>query len=552
MQKKITQKISIVRLRLSLNMLFEMARRVLFWIGIVVLLAVLSEKLLAVSMLTTHFMFGISIVGGLILVICGYFKRPSKEKASVLLDDRLKLKERVSSLLSLEKKDDVFSQTACKEATGKIEHVDIKGHFPIIFSKGWPYSIGMWLMVALLIVFLPQYDLLGALQRQKEQDLQAYEIEATEKLIELTSGSVKLAVKQMGDETLREDLDKLTANSGDQSPEAIKRQAIQKLGALSDRIKQLAGGMNKESLELTKKMLKQLKPMSNAFSQKLQQALSKGDFGAARDLIKQMQQRLEKGQMTNEQKQQLSKQLNYLAKQLEQIAAHNKELEEALDKLGLDKKLAKLSPADLKKMLQKMNLTPKQMEQLLQKLSACKSACKSCSGLGKAMGACSSGAGGLGGDELSQLAAQLNDMEAFEQQMKMMQASLCEIENAISCLGQGMCQGPGCRGPWRSGQSNKSCNGSGGPGRGNALVDKDADGNTNTKATKVQNKSGEGQIVASWYFKGEQIKGQSSKELGEMVQAAKENAAESISDSEIPKRYEDSVKKYFNGLEEGK
>ena len=47
MQKKITRKILIVRIRLSLNMLFEMTRRLLFWIGIVVLLAVLAEKLLA-------------------------------------------------------------------------------------------------------------------------------------------------------------------------------------------------------------------------------------------------------------------------------------------------------------------------------------------------------------------------------------------------------------------------------------------------------------------------------------------------------------------------
>lgn len=550
MQKKITQKISIVRLRLSLNMLFEMSRSLLFWIGIVVLVAVLTEKLTAVKLLTAHIKLGLSIIGGVVLFVWWYLNRPSREKASVLIDDRLGLKERMSSLLSLEDKDDVFARAACQEATGKIEHADIKGHFPISFSKNWSYSIGMWVAVVLLIAFLPQYDLLGALARQEEDDRKALDVQATEKLIELTSGSVKLVVKQLGDGSFEKELDELTANSAGQSPEAIKRQAIQKLGALSDRIKQLEGGMNKDSLALTKKMLKQLRPMSNAFSQKLQVALSKGDFSGARDMIRQMQQQLEKGQMTDEQKKQVGDQLKNLAKQLEQIAAANKELEEALKKLGLDKKMAKLSSEDLKKLLAKQNLSPKQIEQLLQKLAACKSAGKNCSGLAKAMAACSSGAGGLGSDGLSQLAAQLNDMDAFEQQMKLMQASLCEIENAMSCLGQGMCQGGGIK-PWSPGQSTKYGNGSGGPGRGNGLVNKDADGVTNTKATKVKNKSGEGQVVASWYFKGEQIKGESSRELGQMVQTAKENAAESISDNEIPKRYEESVKNYFNGLEEG-
>jgi hypothetical protein len=551
MQKKITQKISSVRIRLSVNMLLEMSRHILFWIAIVVLAAVLSEKLLAVNLLTGHVQLGLLIVGSAVLLVWWYLNRPTRQKASVLIDDRLRLKERTSSLLSLEDKDDLFARAACQEATDKIVHTDIKGHFPISLSKGWSYSVGMWIAIALLIALMPQYDLLGALERQKEEDRKAMDVLAAEKLIELTSGSIKLAVKQLGDGSFEKDLDKLTANSPAQSPEAIKRRAIQKLGALSDRIKQLGDEMNKDSLAITKKMLKQLRPMSNVFSQKLQTALSKGDFSGARDMIKQMQQQLDKGQMTEEQKKQMSEQLRNLAKQLEQIAARNKELEDALKKLGLDKKMAKLSSEDLKKMLQKQNLSPQQIDQLLQKMAACKAACKSCSGLGKAMAACSIGAGGLDGDGLSQLAAQLNDMEAFEQRVKMMQASLSEIENAMSCLGQGMCQGSG-KGPWKPGQSTKYGNGSGGPGRGHGLVDKDADGKTSTKATKVQNKSGEGQIVASWYFKGEQIKGESSRELGQMVQAAKENAAESISNNEIPKRYEESVKNYFNGLEEEK
>jgi len=101
-----------------------------------------------------------------------------------------------------------------------------------------------------------------------------------------------------------------------------------------------------------------------------------------------------------------------------------------------------------------------------------------------------------------------------------------------------------------AGDSNRSGPGTGGPGKGFGSVDKDADGQTATKATKMRNQDRQGQIVASWYFKGEQIKGESSKELDQMIQTAKDNAAEAISDNEIPRRYEESVKSYFGGLEE--
>jgi len=267
-------------------------------------------------------------------------------------------------------------------------------------------------------------------------------------------------------------------------------------------------------------------------------------------MVKQFQKQLEQEQMSDEQKKELSKQMENLSKQLEKIAAQNKSLEDELAKLGLDKKLANLSEKELRKMLEKQGLSKEQLEQLLQKLSACKSGCKNCSSLAKAMAACSDGAGGLSGDEMSELAAQLSDLESFEQQINMMQASLAEIENAMNCLGQGMCQGPGGKSPWRPGSSNKSGPGSGGPGRGFGAVDKDTEGQTGTKATKLKNKDRQGQIVASWYFKGEQIKGESTKELDDKIQAAKVNAAEAISENEIPRRYEESVKNYFGGLEE--
>lgn len=550
MQKEISKKINSARIRLAVNELIEVVRYVLFFAVIVVLAGVIAERLLAIKVFSNAVLWGLLGVCLLATAVCWYMKIPSRQNVSLLIDRRLRLKERMISLMAFQGSKDVFAQATCVEARESISKIKVQGHFPINFSKNWFYSVGMWVMVGLLVAFLPQYDLLGYLQKQEDQAKQTQEIQLAEKKVDLAASTVKLAVKQLGDESLDSDLEKLMAMTSGQSPEALKRQAIQKLGDISDRIKKLEGGANKDALEITKKMLRQLRPTPESFSQKLSQALAKGDTSLARDMIKQFQKQLEQGNMTEEQKKQLSKQLANMAKQLERIAADNKALEDMLEKNGLDKKLAKLSAEDLKKMLEKQNLSPEQIEQLMQKMSACKSGSKSCSSLAKAMAACSSGSAGLGGDELSELAAQLTDMEAFEQNVKMMQASLDEIENAISCLGEGMCDGPGKMGQWKAGQSTKYGSGTGGPGRGFGARNKDTQGETASKATKVQNKGREGQVVASWYFKGEQVKGESSRQLGQVIDTAIDNAAEAISENEIPRRYEESVKNYFGGLEE--
>lgn len=551
MHKKIKQKLYRARNRIAFNNLTDVFRRVCLFAGIVALLAVSVEKVLAVELIQLPLVWVYSAFCGAVIVVWWLLIIPSKQKTSFLIDEKLQLKERMSSLIVFETRSDLFSQAACREATETIHRVALQKHFPFRFSKNWFYSMGMWLAVVLLVIFLPQYDLLGNLEKQRKEDQKFEDIKLAEKSVELMTGSVKLAVKQIGEEDLDTELASLEAMASDQSPEAVKRQAIQKLGNLSDKIKQMEAGLNADSLDMTKRMLKQLKPVPDAFSQKLQQALSKGDWGAARDMVRQFQKQLEQGQLSEEQKRQLSKQFDHLSKQLEHIASQNKLLEDELAKLGLDKKLAKLSEEELRKLLQKQGLSPDQLEQLLQKMSACKTGCKSCSGLSKAMAACSSGAGGLSGDELSEFAAQLSDLESFEQKINMMQASLAEIENAMNCLGQGICQGPGCKSPWREGASDKYGRGSGGPGKGFGTVDKDTEGQTSSKATRLKNKDGQGPIVASWYFKGEQIKGQSSRELDQVIQAAKDNAAEAISENEIPRRYEESVKSYFGGLETG-
>ena len=68
--------------------------------------------------------------------------------------------------------------------------------------------------------------------------------------------------------------------------------------------------------------------------------------------------------------------------------------------------------------------------------------------------------------------------------------------------------------------------------------------------TKVEGPQKDGPVVASWLIKGSQVKGESKKQLQDVIQASRDAAAEAIQDNEIPRKYEGAVKKYFGDLEE--
>jgi len=406
--------------------------------------------------------------------------------------------------------------------------------------------------VVTLALFLPQKDLLGFFKKQQQQEKQARQIELAKANVKQTTGTVKSALKQLGNPELEDNLAGLDQIPKSAKPEDIKRQAICKLGDLSDKIKKMQTGMQLDSIDMMRQMFKQLPGSADAFSQKLRLTLAQGNFAKASDLLKQMQKQLLEGDLTDEQRKALSQQLQDLAKQIQELAAKNEQLEKELEKIGLDKRLARLNEKQLRQALQKQGLSTEKIEQLLQKAAACRMACSRCAGLGRAMGACGAGAGGLSGDEMANLTEQLDELEALQQQLMLTQAALDEIGRACACLGKGMGQGLGGQGPFRKGAGKGYGSGTGGPGMGYGPRATDDNGETSTKKTKLQTKPKQGPVIAGWYFKDSQVKGEAKRDFSEVIQAARDSAAEAINENQIPRKYEEAVKNYFGQLEESR
>jgi len=546
------KKLRSVWVRCSINLLLKHAGRVLTAAGIIVMLAVLADRLLALGIINSvnsRAILSFSAAAIVLIILLWLLKQPSRMQVSLLLDERLKLRERFSTTLALADSDDPFADAARSEARQKAEQVKIEGHFPIRPSKCWTYAVSTWLIAAAIISFMPQKDLLGFLRKDRQQKQRSQQLEQTKVDIKEAADPVKLAIRQLGEPELADALSKLDQTPKDARPQDIKRQAIRNLGDLSDKIQQMQSGMKLDSVNQLQKMFKQLRGSSDVFSQKLRLALAKGRFSQASNLMSELQKELAKGNLSPEQQKALTRQLQDLAKRLQELAQKNEEFVKELEKLGLNKELAKLSEQQLRQALLKQGLAAKNIEELLRKASAFRSAAGMCSGLGSAMAACGAGSGQLSGDGLAAAIEQLDGFDALKQQLMLTQASLDEITRAIACLGEGMGDGLGAMAPFMEGLSDRSGPGTGGPGtgygpRGTAAED------TSTQRTRLKNKQGQGPVIASWYFQESQIKGEAKRDFTEVVQAARDGAAAAISDNEIPRKYEEAIKKYFGGLEE--
>jgi hypothetical protein len=548
--KAFHKKVRAVQVRCSLNLLLQQTGRILVVAGVVAALAVLVQRLLALAIVTSSVLWVFWGVAAGVVLVLWFLRLPSRMQASLLLDDRLGLRERFSTTLALAQSDDPFARAARSESLAAIQRADLRGHFPIGLSRSWYYSTGTWIIVIALVFLMPEKDLLGLQKKKDQQKQEAEQVQQAQAQVKQTAEAVKAVVEKLEDPALAEELKKLEGLAQAGQPQEIRRDAIKTLGDLSDKLKQMQGNTQIDAANMMQQMLQRLRGSTDPFAQQLRIALAKGNFAQAANLLGRLQKDLASGKLSDQQRRDVAQQLQQLARELAKLAEQKRDLEQELEKLGLDKKLAQMDMQQLKQTLQQQGLKPEQIEQLLKKMAASQAAAGKCSGLAQALAACGAGADGLSADELSEAMDQLDALESLHQQTMLLQAGLDEVSRFIGQLGEGMCLGPGGQSPWQEGWSNRFGSGSGGPGMGFGPRDSDTDGQTGTKATRTRNASGEGPVIASWYFKDTQVKGEARRDFTEVIQAGRTSAAEAISENQIPRKYEDAVKKYFGELEQ--
>ncbi|MEA3226998.1 MAG: hypothetical protein U9Q07_13690, partial [Planctomycetota bacterium] len=301
MLKSLDKRIRSAWFRCSVNLLLRHTGRVLIAAGIIAVLTVLTERLLALSVINYRTVLGFWAVVTVTILLLWLLRQPSRMQVSLLLDDRLRLHERFSTTLALADMEDPFADAARNEARESAGHASIRGHFPIKPSKCWIYAVSTWLTVMVLTLFMPQKDLLGFLRKKEQAEQKTQQLEQAKVAIKEAASPVKSTVEQLGKPELADALSTLDQAPKDAKPQEIKRQAISKLGDLSDKIRKMQNSAQLDSVNMMQKMFKQLRGSADPFSQKMRLALARGNFTQASNLLNQLQKELAEGKLNLEQ-----------------------------------------------------------------------------------------------------------------------------------------------------------------------------------------------------------------------------------------------------------
>ncbi|MHC4218467.1 MAG: hypothetical protein ACYSU7_08425 [Planctomycetota bacterium] len=472
-----------------------------------------------------------------------YARRPSELRVAVEVDERLDLRERLSTALHCHQRTDSFARAAVEDAVGtardpKVREL-LRRRFALESPRRWWLS-PLLVVVAIALSFIPALDLLA--RDAKEDPAITEAVIKRSEAIELVHNEIKESPE------LQEELSDMLGqlNNEGPDPEALKtrqdvqRDAIKKLTDLNKRLDEILKGPKGKTAEALEKALEQLRTPEEGPAKELAEALAKGDFKAAKQALAQLQADAQKGNLTPEQKKQLADQLADIAKQLEQLAQQQQQLEQLLQQAGLDPNLAQ-NAQDLQQAIQNaQNLNQQQKQQLMEMAMAQQAAGQMCKGLGQAMGQMAQGMkAGQMGQGGQKAADQLNQMEALQQMLQQAQAAA----NAAQGQCQGLGQGLGMQQAMQWWLKQGGAFGQQGQGAGGTAPISPTP--TGKSIVKAPSKTGQGDIIARQFIDGPNVVGESQVQLKQVSVAVSEGYEEAQTEEQIPPRYRDTHKHYF-------
>jgi hypothetical protein len=517
---------------------------------------------------------------------------------AVLVDERLGLKERLSTAMAVRDRADGFARAAVADAVTAAKdprHREaLRRHFAVRApDSSWigpviaAAAIGAW--------FLPQGDFFKPTEQAEEiarakNDIAAAKTEV-QRILEKNDRLKELG-KKLGDVTG----EATPPDELPETPEEARQEAIKRLTEAQNKLNDVLKSEDAQKLDMVKDKLAQLDADQGSETADLTKALKEGDFKKAQEALEALKAKAENDPAK---KAEIEKQLEGLGKQIEKLAENKAGLEKALQKANLDPKLAGNKEALERALENAKGLTEQQKQDIrkaaeaqqraqekMQEMSkACNGACDKPGGQksGGNQGQSKSGEQGEKGGQKSgegkdgekqqggkgesgqqkqgqpgdsqqagtgSMSEMLSDLEALDQMLKDAEAAMSECDKQAQGLGQAMCNMPGqCEGNQPGNQAgNNIGNRRGGHGRangGNAGVQK------SPTATKIQKEKVEltaGDIISRQAVEGQSERGESSVPLNEVINEIARSMEQGVVEEEVPQHLREIHKVYFGDL----
>ena len=538
--------LSAARWRLELSRLLSIVCLIAIGVFGVVLVLAVADRLPAASYMPwTWIGASLAAIAAVVGLVLWMRRRPSEMHVAICVDDRLDLREKISTALHIYKRDDSFAQAAVEDAVKLARDPKsremVRKRFPVQAPHRW-WVAPLLAVVAAGVLFLPPLDLFASEPVEEE------EVVETRKQVDESLEAIVRAIEEQPElsSELKDALEEMTKASNMETPrtaEQIRRDAIKKVTDLNRKLNDLMSGEKAMANDQVEKALKQLQPKEGP-ALELTKALAGADFKGAQQALAELKKALENGELNEEQKQQVAQALEQMAQQLDQIMQQQNQLAQALQNAGLDPQLAN-NPQALQQAIQNnQNLNDQQKQQLQQMVQAQQQAQQMCQGLCQGLGqmaqACQ-GQQGQQGQAGNKLAEQLDQMEMAQQMLQQAQAA------ANACQGQcqGLGQGLGMQNMQQLAQQQNQGGAFGQRGQGQGGQAPRAPTPFGTKLEKAESKLHEGDIIGRQLVAGPLVVGESTVKLEAIAAQIGNTYEEALNEEQLPPKYFDINKVYF-------
>lgn len=504
--------------------------------------------------------------------------RPSLMQATIEIDRRYGLKERLSSALAIQSTeiDSPLAVALQADALKKADSIDLRDNFPLRMKRPalWPF-----LPAACLVIFWFAPNPISEAQQQALQNSQTTATQvknATSPLLEQLRKKRAEAEDKGLTETaelfkqLESELDELQKKGT-----LEKSDVLSKLNDLKEKMeerrKEVGAGDNLQ------KNLDKLKDLTDGPAEELAKAMEQGDFDAAKEQVDQLRDKLLKDQLTPEEKQKLAEQLEQMEKALKEASEKNEAKKQELEKKLEAAKNAGDSQqaAELQRELDKLESSSAQMEKLQEIAQQ----------LANAKESMQNGQTSETANQLQQLSEQLQELSEQAQESDELDQMLEEFEQSKESMKCDQCQGKGCS-ECNGGNSSSSQNGNkpgskgnkskaqqgnnskqsgqggkgkGGESEGEGMGEGQGAGDrpekenaTGTYESQLRDKMQKGETVSGGKTGGVNKKGVSREDVKNAVENPVIEDAEALESEYLPRSRRDQTRDYFKNLREGK
>jgi hypothetical protein len=472
-------------------------------------------------------------VGLVAAVWAWYQQRPDMKTAALAADERLGLRERLTSSLELAEHHDPMVDAVHQDALRHVGQIDAGRDFPLMPTRATKWLVLPILLFGVAYITLPEFDLFGYQERELEAKVKTQAQQEKAKRLEKVAKALKapdkvplsgLNAKALELESLSEDL---------KHGKITEKQALAKVKNLRDTLNEEQKALQEKSFLNKAGDKASSSPLTRGLSKDLQQ----GNMAAAQKKLSDLKKKLKDGKLSENEKKKLASSLKEMAKELEQNdkSQLSQALAAALSKASAS--LSSNSPDGMKETLESLELSEKELQSVLDQLAQMDDAMKALKEWEKGMMGASPFCRSCG----SKL-AQCDKGKECE--------GSCEGKECSGSCSSGQCGGTGYQKGLRLGRGKGAGMGGGGQGEGNQVGEL-PDVDVAFTPSMLPGQVNEGKMLASIVQKtapDEDSEANVQIMSGTIVQA-QQAAEEALTREEIPRGSEEFVRQYFGTLE---